>query len=65
MGSSLEDKVRRLLDLLDEVENGFREEPRSVESELAITLVDKLDAVACVVGDQYEKVSLSVCLLPP
>ena len=58
MGSSLEDKVRRLLNLLDEVESGFREAPRSVESDLASTLVDKLDAVAVVIADQYERVSL-------
>jgi hypothetical protein len=56
MAASLEDKVRRLLDLLDEVERGFLEEPDSIEPDLALHLLDRLDNVANVIADQrYEE----------
>ena len=55
MAVSLEDKVRRLLDLLDEVERGFQEEPDSVEPDLALHLLERLDSVANVIADQCEE----------
>ena len=55
MAASLEDKVRRLLDLLDEVERGFQEEPDSIEPDLALHLLERLDSVANVIADQYEE----------
>ena len=57
MAASLEDKVRQLLDLLDEVERGFQEEPESIEPDLALHLLERLDSVAKVIDDQmpYEE----------
>ena len=55
MAESLEDKVRRLLDLLDEVERGFQEEPDSIEPDLALHLLERLDSVASVVDQQYSE----------
>ena len=49
----IEDKVRELLDLLDEVERGFQEEPEAVQRDLALHLVDRLTEVAEVVTSQY------------
>ena len=54
MAASLEDKVRRLLDLLDEVERGFQEEPESIEPDLALHLLERLDSVAKVIDDQMQ-----------
>ena len=54
MAESLENKVRRLLDLLDEVERGFQEEPDSIEPDLALRLLERLDSVASVVDQQYQ-----------
>ena len=54
MAESLENKVRRLLDLLDEVERGFQEEPDSIEPDLALHLLERLDSVASVVDQQYQ-----------
>ena len=52
---SLEDKVRRLLDLLDEVERGLQEEPKSLHPDLARCLLERLEGVADVVAGQYEE----------
>jgi hypothetical protein len=52
MAVSLEDKVRRLLALLDEVERGFREEPDLIEPDLALQLLDRLASVRNVIADQ-------------
>ena len=52
--ASLEGKVRRLLDLLDEVERGFLEEPQSIQPTLAQNVMDRLMDVHDVVAEQYE-----------
>ena len=53
--ASLEDKVRRLLDLLDEVEHGFQEEPESIQPNLALHLLDRLqDIVEVIAGRHYD-----------
>ena len=54
--AGLENKVRELLDLLDEVERGFQEEPRSVEPQLAHHLVERLEDVIDLVTNQYGSV---------
>lgn len=50
--AGLENKVRKLLDLLDEVERGFQAEPDSVTRELAFHLLGRLENVADVVSSQ-------------
>lgn len=54
--ATLENKVRRLLDMLDEVERGFQQEPDAIHRELALHLVDRLQEVAEVIEthDQLE-----------
>ena len=52
--ASLEDKVRRLLDLLDEVEHGFQEEPESIQPNLALHLLDRLEDVVEVIAGRYD-----------
>ena len=47
--------MRQLLDLLDEVERGFEEEPESIQPNLALHLLERLEGVANVVADQYEE----------
>ena len=44
--ATLENKVRQLLDMLDEVERGFQQEPDAIHRELALHLVDRLKEVA-------------------
>ena len=52
--AGLEGKVRQLLDLLDEVERGFLEEPQSIQPALAQNVMDRLMDVHDVVAEQYD-----------
>ena len=52
--ATLENKVRKLLDMLDEVERGFQQEPDAIHRELALHLVDRLKELAEVVETHDE-----------